>query len=142
MRLHPDWPETAEEEFRWDYPAPYADLYAALDTGVFLTAGVPSEVAPPFGMSDIASVKGYAISGNDRFGGPDGPFQPGQGLGTDLTMILFGQLNDGRWFSVNAWNDYTGWGCRDDSQVRVAADERTIIANGLDNEGREALGLS
>ena len=30
--------------------------------------------------------------------------------GTELLIVAVGQLTDGRWYSLSAGNDYTGWG--------------------------------
>lgn len=52
------------------------------------------------------------------------------------------ELTDGAWAACMAWADYTGWGCQDGVEWRVAADLPSIVSYGLDREGRERLALT
>lgn len=39
--------------------------------------------------------------------------------------VCYGRLHDGRWFYLNAWCDYTGWGCQagGTSELRATREE-------------------
>jgi hypothetical protein len=53
-----------------------------------------------------------------------------------------GRLNDGRWFAVEAWNDYTGWGCQDSADVLAGATEEYVVYQGLGVDARKRLGYT
>lgn len=138
-RLHPDWPEAdLSTEHHWDLPVPVDDLAYALtespDTTV--ASSDPSRPTDRIALTDIAEVERYYVAYGSSVWTPTN----GEG-GTDLDMVLLMRLTDGRWASVTAWNDYTGWGCQDASYVKVGATRDDVIRYGLDNEGRERLGL-
>src|SRR5690606_14470617 len=101
---------------------PYYDLGSALSRG-----GV--------GLAEIKRVDLYSIAYHGT------KWSPGGGAGTELELVLLAGMVDGRWVAAEAWNDYTGWGCRDNSDVHIAATRDQAIANGLTNSGRLALGL-
>ena len=125
-QLHPDWPEVIDGKRFWEQPHPLADVISALDFA-------PGEV----GLSDLATVELYAIDSND------GQWSPGRTVGTEVSMTLLGTLADGRWFALEAGNDYTGWGCLGDQADLYVGDTRDdVIRNGLTTEGRNQLGLS
>ena len=102
------------------------------DTG---TATFPSEKTTPLEMEDVARVDAYAISYHDE------RWQPGEATGTELRLTAILELTDGRWASLEAWNDYTGWGCQDGSSVRIGPDRESVVRFGLTSEGRDELGL-
>ena len=125
----------------WDYESPTGDLLIALQgdsygdgAGTFLDV-VQMTRATPFKLHDIKKVHEHHVS----YHGTE--WRPGDGTSSELTLVAILELQDGRWATINAWNDYTGWGCQDDSQIRIAPDRLTAIRNGLDNEGRELLGV-
>lgn len=153
-QLHPDWPptETAHEPYRIDGPAgdlAYAVDYSGADFG---TATGPSQRAEPFVLAEIARVARYRIAYNETYYGWDEQAPPdaentslwrpdNQVDGSELDMVLVGQLFDGRWFSLVAGNDYTGWGCAGDSaDFRIGDTEAQVVEFGLDQAGRRALG--
>ena len=51
------------------------------------------------------------------------------------------ELNDGRFVSISAGCDYSGWGCQEGGSSQVAVTETDIIRYGLTDEDRERLGL-
>lgn len=59
---------------------------------------------------------------------------------TDINML--GRLSDGRWFTVVAWSDTTGFGCQQDVDWRINSTRELAISQGLDKEARAHLGLS
>lgn len=123
--LHPDWPAVREGERTWDQPDPIADFLTALGTaGNDVTIG------------DVASVVAYDVTSED------GKWQPGGTVATELSMTILGTLRDGRWFALEAGNDYTGWGCQDFADIYVGGSREDVVTNGLTTEGRNALGLS
>lgn len=129
MPLHPDFPEATTSEHRWDQPTPLDDIASA-----FEVAGVEGVT-----FEDIASVTHYSI---DYHGVKWEPAPGDSGGGTELGMVLLGTLNDGRWFGLEAWNDYTGWGCQDNADLYVGPTREDVIANGITADGRAALGVS
>lgn len=134
-KLHPDWPEADLTGDRWDYPAPLSDLAYALTEGPETTTATPlPEITGRIALADIAEVERYYVSYHGLVWTPDNDAD-----GSELDMVLLMRLHDGRWASVTAWNDYTGWGCQDASYVKVGATRDDVIRYGLDNEGRERL---
>lgn len=51
------------------------------------------------------------------------------------------RLKDGRFATIDAGCDYTGWGCREWGSAEVAGSLEEIIKLGLSNEQRNRLGL-
>ena len=90
-------------------------------------ATIPATPAAPFTMRDVKAV--HAFNG----------WSPEDGGSVQLHTLV--ELHDGRWAVGEAWADYTGWGCRDGVDWRIAADRETAIRLGASEEGREALGL-
>ncbi|MFI6814467.1 hypothetical protein ACIBG7_18795 [Nonomuraea sp. NPDC050328] len=113
-----DW-ETAIEE-------------SARDTA---TASFPAVQAAPIAAAGVARVDAFAISYYGE------PWKPGA-TGNELELYAVLELADGRWASLEAWTDYSGWGCQDGSTVRVGPDRESVVRFGLTDEGRNALGLS
>lgn len=59
---------------------------------------------------------------------------------TDLAALMV--LNDGRWATLHAGNDTTGWGCHGDYiHWRIFATRAEAISQGLTNESRRWLKL-
>lgn len=126
MALHPDFPERAASNQSWDQPDPLGDIISALD---YANGGVT--------IGDIAEVVAYDITSNDS------KWSPGRRVGSELSMTLLGRLHDGRWFGLEAGNDFTGWGCMGDQADLYVSDSREdVILNGLTAEGRNALGVT
>lgn len=65
----------------------------------------------------------------------------GEAVGTELSMVVLGELHDGRWFGLEAWNDFTGWGCQDGADLYIGESRIDVVLNGLTQEGRSALGI-
>jgi hypothetical protein len=59
----------------------------------------------------------------------------------EKNWLIVGELKDGRFFSITAGCDYTGWGCRDWGTVSIALSEEDIIRYGLSTESRHRLGI-
>jgi hypothetical protein len=51
------------------------------------------------------------------------------------------ELNDGRFVSISASCDYTGWGCRDGGEMLVAESLVDIVRFGLTDNERLRLGI-
>jgi hypothetical protein len=86
---------------------------------------------------DVAEVTDWFVSYHSG-----GRYVVGSGdTGTELELFAILRLHDGRWASVSAWNDYTGWGCQDGSNVAIGDSREQVITFGLDEEGRRKLGL-
>ncbi|GAA4075617.1 hypothetical protein [Nocardioides kongjuensis] len=126
-QIHPDLPEVPDDQpaHTWDYPAPLDDLAYALES-----AGEDGHT-----LADIAEVTDYSISYHGA------PWTPGEDGGTELTLIVLARLTDGRWLAMEAWNDYTGWGCQDGVDAYVGPTREDVVTNGLTNDARSALGI-
>ena len=142
MRLHPDFPDfepaETDSDYYWDYPIPYDEIQAALKHYPTVQAAAPlGEKLDAPTLADLAEVTHYSISWHGQ------PYRPGgdDNGGSELMLVLLGTLKDGRWFALTAWNDYTGWGCQDHCDIRISESRDDVIRFGLDNEGRETLGL-
>lgn len=136
-QLHPDWPPFDFTDSGYDWPEPAVDLrYALTESPDWGSATFPTHPVEAFGIADVERVERYHVSYHDEV------WRPGvdTGRGTELSLYVVGRLADGRWFSVVAWNDYTGWGCQDGSDVRIGDTERAVVEYGLDQEGRRLLG--
>lgn len=133
-KLHEDWPEYELGAASYDIKAPICDLIDALEAAPHLTTGVPSERVDSITIGQIDEVVRYAVSYHSS------EWKPGDGGGTELDLAVVARLHDGRWVSVEGWNDYTGWGCQDGAYVRVSATEDDVVWHGLSAEARRRLG--
>lgn len=87
---------------------------------------------------DVAEVTNWYVSYHDG-----GRYVVGSGeTGTELKLFAILHLRDGRWAAVSAWNDYTGWGCGDGSNVVIGDTLEQVVQFGLDEDGRSKLGLA
>ncbi len=136
--LHPDWDAT---DSLLDSPA--SDFEQAIADDTYPRWGRAEPVsqelpeAERFKIADVEAVTRYHVTYHDEV-----PWAPGRSTGTELNLLAVGRLRDGRWFSVEAWNDYTGWGCQDGSDIRVGATEEQVVRFGLSAEARSALGYA
>lgn len=136
IQLNPAWESMDSEKSQWGWETPYADIASAFDSAQFVTAAPGALPAPRFEFSDIESVDKYFIHYHEQV------WSPGDESGTELTMILVGKLKSGQWFSLSAWNDYTGWGCQDSATFQIGASEDDVVRYGLDNSERARLGIN
>ncbi len=65
-----------------------------------------------------------------------------EGERDELNWIVWGILKDGRYFSLSAGCDYTGWDCQASGDGRVAETEDEIIRFGMDDEERKRFGIA
>jgi hypothetical protein len=82
------------------------------------------EYARDFGIQDVAEVLGAQEGYND---------------GDE--WIVWGRLNDGRWFYLHAGCDYTGWDCQAAGDSSLADTEEEIIRMGMDFGARQRFGI-
>ncbi|MER7280489.1 hypothetical protein ABT369_39230 [Dactylosporangium sp. NPDC000244] len=105
---------------------PGPDDYGSSYTGAhWAPLGGP---APDITADRIARIHGWQASS------PEG--------GGSRNFACVVELTDGTWAACMAWADYTGWGCQDGVEWRVAADLPSIVSYGLDCEGRQRLELT
>lgn len=136
VQLNPNWPPYDEAQ-RYLDGNPHYELVSAFEAyGDFSTASFPSEKVNPFTFDDIAEVTEYDIKSHEERWE-----KPGDYIGSELDMVVVGRLKDGRWFSGKAWNDYTGWGCQDGVDWKVADTYTQLVYDGLDDEDRNRLAL-
>jgi hypothetical protein len=91
----------------------------------WVTGSSESGSSAAFDRKDVAEVVASEVGEND---------------GDEWIMV--GRLEDGRWFSIMAGCDYTGWGCQESGRSYVAATREAIEAFGLSLEERQRLGLA
>lgn len=77
-----------------------------------------------FSREDVAFIKGQVEGERD-----------------EEAWIVWGQLNDGRWFFATGSCDYTGWDCQAHNDGSVASTEADIIRFGMTDDERERFGL-
>lgn len=83
----------------WDWPEVFKYASGAGEGGTpfwVLPNSKPEQNGEPAASFDIADVDGVEASVEGENDGAD--------------WVVFGLLKDGRWFSVTAGCDYTGWG--------------------------------
>jgi hypothetical protein len=130
-KLHADLPDLPAAETiksTWDLPTPLDDIATAL------------QQAPAAGnitLWYLAEVTDVHVNYHGAQWTPEDA-NPG---GSELQLYLVGRLHDGRWIALEAWNDYTGWGCQDGSEAYIGVTREDVIANGITNDGRSALGM-
>lgn len=135
--LHPDW---VLREGQSEYDSPEFDFRYALDHFPAYTAEPIPELLTEsqcVTSDDVARVDAYFVSYYSNE-----PWKPGDERGTELKLVAIAELKDGRWLSVEGWNDYTGWGCGEASDVRVGATRLQVIHYGLTLDARARLGLT
>jgi len=59
-------------------------------------------------------------------------------IGTELSLYGVMRFADGRWGYLEAWNDYTGWGCQDGVDWTVS-DTAAALVPMMTDEGRSHL---
>jgi hypothetical protein len=134
-KLHEDWPAYDVGAASYDLPVPINDVAYALEAARHFTASVAPELVDPSTIGQGAEVARYKVRYHDADWTPDD-----KGGGSELDLTIVARLTDGRWLSIEGWNDYTGWGCQDGSEVRVGTSEDDVVWNGLTAEGRTKLG--
>ncbi len=117
------WEPLSDTTNAWDYSTPTGDLRSALD-----------QCQTDIRVSSIEY--GYASYHGSEWAEPD------DSLGTELDLAAVLRLTDGRWAAVEAWNDYTGWGCLAAADWYIGESLDDVVSNGLTQEGRAHLGLS
>lgn len=100
-----------------------------------LESVVPGETPERFGSGDVEAVVHWYASYHDI------RYLPGGDTGTELQLYAVLRLRDGRWVALEAWTDYTGWGCQDGTEIKVGATYRQVVDLGLSQGARIALGL-
>jgi hypothetical protein len=107
------------------------DLHYALEESAHdCRSAQPASVeVPSIVTADVKTVHAIDKNSND--------------VGTELDMVALLELNDGRWASLEAGNDYTGWGCMGDfAAVRIGSTREAVIRYGLTKESRARLRLA
>lgn len=138
MKIPAEWEEVPDD-------SPMDDFIYAVDGGKWGTAGNKYYTAKTIKTergkittADIKEIHEWFVSYHgvrwvNRYPETDG-------RGTELSMSVLCELNDGSWAWVTAWNDYTGWGCQDGVDIYVGTREE-IINNCMTKGEREELGL-
>lgn len=78
----------------------------------------------PFGLEDVAEITASSEGEND---GPD--------------WIAWGELKDGRYFSLRAGCDYTGWDCQASGHAEVASTRELMTKHGFTDDEAQRLGV-
>ena len=92
------------------------------------------------GTANVRPVVGETANAM-AFGRTDVAFIVAQDEGENdgANWVCFGKLYDGRWFSLSAGCDYTGWDCQASGTALVANSVESIVRLGLDATERERL---
>jgi hypothetical protein len=143
IKLHPDFPQVelpvGEPEYGyWHLPTPLDDIATALayeSSAQKAATPMPSDLEHRILIGDLAEVVRYRIKYHDEVWTPGG-----NAAGSELSMALVARTTSGEWLSIEAWNDYTGWGCQDGADVRVGGTEEQVVKYGLTVEARTLLG--
>lgn len=77
-----------------------------------------------FGREDVSRIYGIKCGEND------GEY-----------WRIYGKLKDGRFFSIEAGCDYTGWDCQAGGSAWVSSTKKGIISEGLTEEARRVFGI-
>ena len=77
-----------------------------------------------FSREDVAEIRGQSEGEND-----------------ERDWIVWGRLNDGRWFVARGGCDYTGWDCRASNSGDVASTEKDVIQFGMSPDERSRFGV-
>lgn len=115
-----------KDDFDWiaafEYAGPTLNKYGANGSPKVQAVG-PCDVSP-FTPNDVVEVYKMAEGEND------GP-----------SWIMWGQLNDGRHFFLEAGCDYTGWDCQAGGTAYVSTDRNRLVATAMDADARRRFGL-
>lgn len=76
----------------------------------------------PFKRSDVVEILGYSEGENDGD-----------------SWLMLGKLNDGRYFALTAWCDYTGWDCQAGGTVFLTPASSLAVAYGFDDKEKSRL---
>ncbi|MEU4804380.1 hypothetical protein [Actinosynnema sp. NPDC023587] len=130
-KSHP-WPhDDVANDFR---NAVCGDGYGSPDTRMIGLAAPETARISEYEVDDVVHWQATYHSGS--------PWKPGDDTGSELLLHAVLRLRTGQWVSVEAWNDYTGWGCQDGSVVRIGDTEDEVVWRGLSDDGRRALGYA
>jgi hypothetical protein len=131
-RIRHPWPDDAiADDFNYAVCGEYG---GHRDTAL---VGLGGERLPSITLYEVEEVVRWNVS---YHGGSQ--WAPGDATGTELSLYAVLRLRNGQWASVEAWNDYTGWGCQDGAVVRIGDTEEAVVLQGLSVEGRSTLGYS
>lgn len=110
----------------YDWKEAFASEGADTSNGKMFRKAVPnSEVSlEPFTIDNVVEVIKMVEGENDG-----------------ESWLMLGKLNDNRWFLLDAWCDYTGWGCQSGGSVTLAASKEELLQYGLTTEDKTILGV-
>lgn len=113
------------DDYDWAEAFEYAGEDGRSGYGVPMLVAGATVAATVFAREDVAEIIGITVGEND---------------GADWEIA--GRLNDGRWFYLSAWCDYTGWDCQAGGQAWIADDRDSIVQFGIPATTRECWGLA
>ena len=111
----------------YDWKEVFAYASGVPSYGSSATPGAVGEAPPstePFNIDDVEEVL-HAVEGEN-----DGP-----------SWVIVVRLKDGRFGSINASCDYTGWDCQAGGASSVASSYEQIIRFGIGDSDRSRLGI-
>lgn len=100
------------------------DTYGNIDTNIEGCNPSGTYDLSPFTREDVATICKIQEGEND-----------------ESDWIIYGQLKDGRWFSIESGCDYTGWDCRAWGSADVGNSQEEIERFGLSDSARERFGI-
>ena len=109
------------EDWDWEEAFKYADPKEYTYGGFDFEPGISKA---SFGQEDVEYIEAAIDGEND-----------------EEDWVLVGKLRDGRWFSLRAGCDYTGWGWQEWGSCAVGSTLEIILKFGVDPEEKKRLGL-
>jgi len=109
------------------------DALSTYDWAAAFVYAVQPEPAPPGALVDTSPVLREEVAEITHLeeGENDGP-----------SWIIYGRLNGGRWFSLEASCDYTGWDCQAGGDAAVALSREDIERYGLSDSARKRFDIT
>ena len=103
-------------------------------------AGEPDACAAPEDFRGAVPDKSYNF---ERFNRQDVVEIAGisEGENDDLSWMIYGLLEDGRWFFIDAWCDYTGWDCQAGGTVTIADSREECERFALTDDARNRMAV-
>jgi len=118
------WEDLDTENGPWNYSTPTGDIAYAI-----------SESKGAIKLNQVEKI----LNGWAQYH-YDGKWEPGKPVGSELVLYVTGKLKNGKYFALEAGNDYTGWGCMGDYvSVTIHYNLDDLINNGLTQEARTLL---
>lgn len=88
--------------------------------------GPPKTIAVPIDCDDVLEVTDWWVERGDY---------------AEIDMCAIMRLTKGRWATLEAYCDTTGWGCQDGGEISIGDDYQSIIYFGMGDQMRRRLNI-